>query len=563
MSDAPGRRGKLQAPAPGDRTADRPLTATERLLADIWEQTFGRDRIGPSDDFFDLGGDSLLAAAISARVHAATGVKIDLSRLVEAPLLADMAGEIDRKQAATPIAKELGPVAVPRDKPLALSFHQETMWRSSRTPSQSMMFNMGSVIRLSGELDIEVLRKALGHVMERHEPLRTRFIVAGGVPRQVIDPAAPLTLPLIDLSRSADPEGEARLIFQGERERPFDLTRSPLVRFNLVKLGPGRHALGRASHHLISDAPSWNIFTRDLGAAYGAVAAGEEPSLPPLPFQYADYAVWERQALRPDSHEYSEIIAWWKAQLSRVTSWRARMWLRAFMRARPAPGEGTRSIPLGLDAATTARLGEIARRAAATYYAVRLASLVPVLTTLTGGDAVVIGGIFTSRNRLEFENVFGLFAGTFPLVLSCDPASSFRQLVVQVRDHIVGLQKRTHVPYEVVREEMAAANITMPPHKFRIYMPPLTLKTTGAGLEIRHEESLWTSFGGVLFFFDELREQAGGPAVYFDARIYDEDRMADLVDRLVRFIGLVSREPDAAIGSMIERSGVTRDLRAS
>ena len=544
--------------AAGTRAPCAPTTETERSLVGIWQDAFETDSIGRSDNFFDLGGDSLVAAEICARIHATHGVELNVCAISETPSLTEMAGEIDRKRAAESRPPEAPIVRVPRDGGVPLSYHQQAVWAACRTARQSRRFNLASLIRLNGHLQVDAFHRAIAYVVERHESLRTRFAEVDGAAVQVIEPPKPVELPLIDLTDEPDPEEDVRRLLGQERRQTFDLHAAPPILFKLIRLAPDRHALLRSGHHIISDAPSWNIFVRDLGEAYQAIVNGRDPALPPLPFQYADYSVWHRQALGRNTPGYREAVAWWGKQLLDAADWRNRMWLRRFIRERPvaAPAAGEDGLTWGLDPATSSRLDGLALSEAATYYVVRLAIMTPMVAALTGSDGVVIGGIFTTRHRLEFEGVFGLFSQRLPLILSCDWDASLRQLVRYVRRRIAEVQAHADIPFDLLQSALAEKGIEIPAIHYRIHMPTQSPPLRLGGLELRHDQPGWRSHGGIMFRFDQLREQSGGCATLFDARIYDPSRMPALVDAFVRFAAAVAREPDAPIRAAVAASGL-------
>jgi acyl carrier protein len=323
----------------------RPRTQTEALLADIWAQALQQepDSIGHRDDFFDLGGDSLTAAVVVAKVHGIVGVELKLGMFFDHPVLADLAALIDELARTGPARDPQRLVRVPREDPLPLSFFQERIWSYSQTPKAAAPYTVARSYRLRGPLDAEALRECMTYIARRHEILRTTFAVVEGQPVQVIHPAAPVPLPLLDLGGSTDAERRAADFFKQEASRIFDLARAPLVVFSLVRIRENEHLLLRVSHHIISDGWSWDVYWRELALLYEAKLRRAEPPLPEFePLQYADYAAWQRKILTPGDHSYQATLAWWKDRFSRARGAlpdfvpRRRQLLRLrFARARP------------------------------------------------------------------------------------------------------------------------------------------------------------------------------------------------------------------------------------
>ncbi len=300
----PQRQGGPQGPA-GAGMAERPesylapRTPVEEVLAGIWAEVLGLERVGAADHFFDLGGHSLLATRVMSRLRSAFGVEMPLRDLFEAPTLADLAARVEaaRRTGAEPTAPPLVPV--PREGSLPLSFAQQRLWFIDQLEPGSPLYNMPVALRVEGPLDPGVLALCLGEIVRRHEALRTVFAAPEGSPVQVIQPAAPFVLPLVDLSGLPEPEREAAaLALAGEEAgRPFDLARGPLLRGVLLRLAEEDHVVALTLHHIASDGWSMGILVREVAALYAAFAAGRPSPLPELPVQYADFAVWQRSWL--------------------------------------------------------------------------------------------------------------------------------------------------------------------------------------------------------------------------------------------------------------------------
>src|SRR6185369_6227096 len=213
-----------------------PRTPIEETLAGIWGEVLGLERIGISDRFFDRGGHSLLATRVLSRIREAFGIEIPLRDLFEAPALSDLAARVDSALRAGALSAAPPLVPVPREGPLPLSFAQQRLWFIDRFQPGGALYNMPVALRIEGPLSAEVLSRCLGEVTRRHEALRTVFAMQDGAPVQVVQPAQPFLLPLVDLSRQPDPAGHAGVLAQEEARRPFDLARGPLLRGVLLRL---------------------------------------------------------------------------------------------------------------------------------------------------------------------------------------------------------------------------------------------------------------------------------------------------------------------------------------
>ncbi|MFD8820724.1 condensation domain-containing protein, partial [Streptomyces sp. NPDC059627] len=272
-----------------------PLGATEELLAGIWAQVLGRDRVSAEDNFFELGGHSLLATQVVSRIREVFGSEIPLAALFDHPTVRSLAAVIEQAVPGTALPA-VTPVS--REEPLPLSFGQQRLWFIEQLEPGSVEYNLPSLIPVDGLVDVAALGAALTALVARHEVLRTRLVAGSdGVARQVIDPVGPVPLPVADVSGVADPMTVVRWLVEADAVAPFDLAAGPLIRTCLVRAGLDRSVLVLSLHHVVSDEWSGRILRRDLQTLYRAIRDGGPDPLPPLPVQYADFAVWQRSWL--------------------------------------------------------------------------------------------------------------------------------------------------------------------------------------------------------------------------------------------------------------------------
>ncbi|HWS54555.1 MAG TPA: amino acid adenylation domain-containing protein, partial [Pyrinomonadaceae bacterium] len=295
-------RAALPEPERVSETAELapPRTPVEEILSGIWKDVLRVESVSIHDNFFELGGHSLLATQLVSRVRELFRVEVALRLLFEQPTVAGFAEKIEALLRAADADAPLPPIEpVPRDRPLPLSFAQQRLWFIDQLEGGSAFYNVPAALRLRGDLNVEALERALSEIMRRHEVLRTYFEVTESQTVQVIAEGADVRLPVTDLSRldEASREAEAARLFKAEAEQPFDLTRGPLLRASLLRLGVDEHALLLTMHHIASDAWSLGVLVREAAALYEAFAAGSPSPLAELPVQYADYAAWQRRYL--------------------------------------------------------------------------------------------------------------------------------------------------------------------------------------------------------------------------------------------------------------------------
>jgi amino acid adenylation domain-containing protein/non-ribosomal peptide synthase protein (TIGR01720 family) len=452
-----GKIDRHALPAPAGRPADEAAAAaapqgeTEELLASIWSAVLGRGPNAASDDFFDLGGHSLLAVQLVARVRQVFGVELPLPRVFAAPRLGDQVREIALAAAAG--SPPLRPIPVRRraGEALPVSFAQEGLWFLSRLDPGSASYNLTYSVALEGQLDAAALHAALHALAARHEPLRTTFTAVQGRVCQRIAPAGPIAMPRVDLAAlpAAARQAVVHRLASDEARRPFDLAAGPLLRFTLLGLAPARHLALVSLHHIIADGWSMDILVRDLGACYRAATGAGRAGLPPLPVQYADYAAWQRQVLDP------------AGLAAELASWRTRLAGAPPLLEVPADHPRTAAAaprgayaPVALDRALSGRLRQLGSSAGCTLFMVLLAGWKTLLLRHTGQADLVVGAVLANRQRLEIEELIGLFANTLPLRTDAGGNPSFRQLLDRVRETALHAYAHGEVPFERLVEDL-------------------------------------------------------------------------------------------------------------
>ncbi|HEV2736931.1 MAG TPA: condensation domain-containing protein, partial [Longimicrobiaceae bacterium] len=403
------RRG-LPAPEPAS-AEDRyvaPRTPAEEVLAAIWAETLRLERVGVRDDFFALGGHSLLATRLVSRVGQAFGVELPLRTLFDAPTVAELAREVEGAAGggASPPVAALGRDAGGQGTDLPLSFAQQRLWVVHRMDPVSPAYNLPYALRLRGALDPGVLARALTALVRRHETLRTVFPEHGGVPVQRVLPAGSVPLDVVDLRalpEDARDAGAARLARE-EAARPFDLATGPLLRATVLRLSGTDAVVLFTLHHVVSDGWSQDVLVRDLSELYAAAAEGRAPALPPLPVQYADHAVWQREWL--SGEVLVAQLAWWRERLAGAPHL---LELPTDRPRPPAPSDRAERAALALSAGTTRALRALSRGEGATLFMTLLAAFQAVLARWAGEEDVVVGTPVAGRTRPEVENLIGFF----------------------------------------------------------------------------------------------------------------------------------------------------------
>ncbi|HEX6289380.1 MAG TPA: amino acid adenylation domain-containing protein [Herpetosiphonaceae bacterium] len=442
-----------------------PTNPIEDVLASIWADVLGVERVSIHHNFFELGGHSLLATQVIARVRDALQADVLLRDLFETLTVAGLARRIDaaRQRRRLPIP----PVEpVDRMQPLPLSFGQQRFWFLDRLLPGSPAYSITLGVRLTGRLDRAALQRSLEALVRRHESLRTIFVQQPGKPDdeagalvQVIMPAAEVALPLLDLGATTAEERvrQTESLLAAEAERPFNLSQGPLLRTTLVRHHDEEHVLLLALHHIITDGWSMNILVRELATLYRGFSQQEDaqaaPVLPELPVQYADYAIWQRQWLAegaPGGVLDAE-MAYWKKQLSGTLP----VLQLPLDRPRPAVQSARGSSEtLVLSRALTDALKALSRHEGATLFMTLLTAFDVLLHRYTGQTDLLVGSPIAGRIRPELEGVIGLFLNTLVIRADLMGAPSFSGLLAQVRDTTLAAFDHQALPFERLVEEL-------------------------------------------------------------------------------------------------------------
>ncbi|MGO1072600.1 amino acid adenylation domain-containing protein [Lysobacter sp. CA199] len=456
---AHGKLDRDALPEPGDEALVRPAYEPvqgemETALAALWQTLLAIERIGRDDDFFELGGHSLIAARLLGRLRRRFGVEFPLTVLLTHTRLRTQAQALNESMAQAPAAL---PPILPGERAdtLPLSFAQQRLWFVSQWEGASATYHIPLALRLRGALDAAALRGAFERVFSRHEALRSSFVGIDGVPRirlLAADQAPPIVAH--DLRRSADPQDELSRLIADEIHAPFDLSRGPLIRARLIRIGEDEHVFVLTQHHIVSDGWSMDVLAREFGALYRAFAENRPDPLPALNIQYPDYAIWQARwldeaHLRPQADYWRQALAGAPALLE-LPSDRPRPPQQSFAGA---------MLPLRVDADLTAALERLGRRHGTTLFMTVLAAWSLVLARLSGQDDVVVGAPNAHRDRAEIEPLIGFFVNTAALRIDLSGAPDVADLLARVRGVVLGAQDHQDLPFERVVE------IAQPPRR--------------------------------------------------------------------------------------------------
>jgi amino acid adenylation domain-containing protein len=450
-----GKLDRRRLPRPDGEPAPppshEPHTPTEALLARIFAAVLGREQVGRDDDFFELGGHSLLATQVASRVRAELGRELPLKRIFDSPTVARLAAALDDASPSEAHATTAldTPPATTALRPAPLSFAQRRLWFLDQLEPGSAAYILPLQLRLPVPVDATILERALAEIVRRHGSLRTRFVVEAGEPVQVVAPHLPLPIAVEDLTelapeaRTAELEQRAR----DEAQRPFDLSRGPLLRCRLIRLAPEDHALLLTLHHIITDGWSMTVLVRELDTLYRAFAAGQPSPLPALALQYTDYATQEREVLQGE--RLRQKLDFWTRALAGAPP------LLALPTERPrSSGRRGAAQPIALATELTAALKTLARQERVSLFMLLLAALHTLLARESGQSDVLVGTAVANRERPELESLIGLFVNVIVLRASLADRPPFRELLAQVRETTLAAFAHQDLPFERLVEAL-------------------------------------------------------------------------------------------------------------
>ncbi|MDQ2935944.1 MAG: amino acid adenylation domain-containing protein, partial [Acidobacteriota bacterium] len=342
----------------------------------------------------------------------------------------------------------------PKELPAPLSYYQQGLWVLSQLMPNTSLYHVPKAMRLTGDLGISALKRALDYIVERHEALRTSFASSDGIPVQVVREVLALDMPLLDLSHlpERERETECRRVLAEEARRPFDLENGPLIRAILLRLDQHEHIVLVTTHHIVTDGWSMGIFHRELMALYEAFADGKPSPLPDLQIQYPDYAYWQRQWFQGEVHESQ--LAYWKDQFKtlppvlELPTDHARPSVQAHRAFRGSKRKLTLSKTL------TRQLKELCQKEEATLFMVLLAAYQTLLYRYTGEEDIVVGAPIAGRCLEETEQLIGLFVNALALRGDLSGNPTFRELLRRVKEVALGAYAHQDLPFEMLVKEI-------------------------------------------------------------------------------------------------------------
>ncbi|WP_432082968.1 amino acid adenylation domain-containing protein [Streptomyces sp. WAC 04229] len=546
-----GKTDFAALPDPGtaeQEQGERPRTPQEEILCALFAECLGTGPVSRDADFFALGGHSLLATRVVNRVRSAFGAEIPVRALFEDPTPAGLARHLDGAAHGRPSlhARPDRPVDLP------LSFAQHRLWFLNRMHSDDASYNLPMAVRLRGRLDIPALRSALGDVVARHESLRTVFREAadrtGSPAQRVLSPGE--SRPTLTLTHCT-PERAPQLLSKAAREG-FDLAHDLPLRAELLRTSAEEHTLLLTVHHIAADGWSMGPLAQDLAAAYAARISGRAPEWTPLPVQYADYAVWQRDLLGgPDDPDsvHARQLAHWRDTLADAP---AELALPAD-RPRPDLGSGHGgSVTLPLTRSDGRRLAELARREGASTFMALHAVLAALLDRYGAGEDIVVGSPVAGRTDEALAGLVGFFVNTLTLRVRTEGDPGFRTLLERSREADLAAYAHQDLPFESLVEHLAPPRSLSRHPLFQVMLslnnagrPALDLP--GLHAEVQGVDTAAAKFDLSFNFSEQSGDGELTGELEFARDLFDTATAQGLADSFVTLLRLVVADPDAPL----------------
>ncbi|MFI1018396.1 amino acid adenylation domain-containing protein [Streptomyces sp. NPDC020965] len=545
-----GKTDRAALPAPGTAASGgqlrAPRDAREAVLAELFADVLGVPRVGPDDDFFQLGGHSLLAMRLANRLRATLGAEVALRDVFDHPTPAALAETVLPRGAGR---APLVPRTPAPDERLPLSFAQSRLWFLHRLDGPSATYNLFFALRIGGEpaLDTEAMRLAVGDVVTRHESLRTVYPDTDGLPYQhVLDEETARAA--ADFTVRTVPEADLARAVHTQVTHPVDIITEIPLRVRLLRTETD-HVLCVMLHHIAGDEWSMRPLTEDLRAAYTARVTGTEPDWRPLPVQYADYAVWQRDLLGTEDDPDS-LVARQAAHWRRALAGAPEELALPYDRPRPAEEHHDgQTVTFEIGARTHRALRALSAENGTSVFMAAQAGLAVLLAAHGAGTDLPIGTPVAGRTDAALDDVVGFFVNTLVLRTDLSGRPTFRELLGRVRETDLAAFDHADLPFEQLVEMVAPERTLARNPLFQVMLvfqnvsddeltlPGLTVTPLGADPGTAKLDLMFT-----------LAERPGGGGVNgmltFQTSLFDESTARALADRYTALLTALAAQPD-------------------
>jgi amino acid adenylation domain-containing protein len=536
---------------PSSNHSPSPQAPIQSTLTRIWADLLHRPSISIHDDFFELGGHSLLAMKVVARTVEALGIEFPVRWLFEHRTIAALATRLLEPRPTIASRHQLAPSSAVSHP---LSREQERLWFLDQTLPDPAVYNVPCAVRLEGSLDLDRLERALHAVAQRHHILRSRFVTAEGEPRVEILPEAfpPLRRTEASSLPGDNPDRQLQQWFNAEINPAFPLGEAPLWRCSCLRLGDQQHVLLLVAHHAICDEWSLPLWLADLSKAYAHQDGFDRhPAiLPPLPLQYADYAVWQQQRLaEPDLDRHR---TYWAQHLAGAPP---TVHLPLDHPRPKFPGVRGGRLPIRCSQSVRRPLEQLATHEGTTPFMLLLAAFHATLFHLTGQDDLVVGAPLAHRQRPELESLIGFFVNTVPVRLRITEEATFRDLLRSIRQTMLDAFEHGLVPFDEIVQASRARRVEGQTPLFGtvfvwLSQPATSLQLAGVNATPLQPDPGLTKFD-LTFFLAEGPDGTWSGHAEFNRDLFEPDSVRRLIAAFETLLASIAEQPDAPVGSFL------------
>jgi amino acid adenylation domain-containing protein len=557
---ANGKLDRSALPDPWQLQSGKPLVAPrtdrEEWLAGVWAEVLERRPVGVEDGFFDLGGHSMSAVRIAARIQSAVGVEITAQRIFEAGTVAGLALVIEEELRKGSRIQASLPQAVAGNRPQTLSYAQQRLWFFDQLSPASATFNLVQALHITGPLRLDVLERTCNEIIRRHEVLRTTFPTVRGEAQQHVAPFRSFKLAAVDLSLQPDPRGQAERLIRREEQTPFDLARGPLHRISVYRLVPEEHIVVFSVHHIIFDGWSTSVFLRELSMLYTAFSSGLQSPLPDLPIQYADFAYWESTTIQGERmRKYADF---WRSELRPPLP----VLNLPLDHVRPEmPGFHGAKHDFVLSAGLTEALNKLAQRCGATLFMTLLGVFDSLLHVYTGQTDIVVGTDVANRPGAAAESLIGFFVNQLPLRIDLGGNPEFTEVLGRVRENALRAYAYQEMPFDRLVDALRLQRNSSRAPLFQVKLVLENIpdaKLDLPGLEVN--PLAFTHISAKLDLTLLLRESSGRVGGWFEynSDLFEAATIAAMAENFETLLSVVVERPSIRLDALAGRLGNLR-----
>jgi amino acid adenylation domain-containing protein len=532
-------------------------TQLEQTIINIWQQVLGVDNIRLDDNFFELGGDSLVAVQLLSKLRknidsqVLSSLELSLRQLFKTPTIGELLASIEKSgEQVSDVSQSLTIIPRANKDSAPLSFAQQRVWFLEQLEPNRADYHINQASYLTGSLDINILQKSLDAIVARNEVLRTNFITdTQSNPIQIIGQPRQVELPIFDLPDcpKAEQETAVQNWIKQEQECSFNLSTDLMIRAKLLRITPQNHVLLLITHHIASDGSSEGLLWKQLSTVYEAFINNQPNTLPEMPIQYADFALWQRQWL--SGGELDKQLQYWKQQLAGINP------ILEIPTDYPRPliqtytESGRQS--LRLSPTLSKSIQALGRQQEVTLFMTMLAAFQILLYRYSGQEDIIVGSPSAGRNQPEIEELIGFFINTLVLRGDLSGNPSFKELLAQVRETALGAYGNQYTPFEKLVQELEIKRDLSRNPLFQVWFNMMNFQEEKIELPGLIAEPIFIPESSKFDFSLYVKEQEQGIdlELIYKPNLFAPERMREMLEQFEALLTQIVAEPEKSIHS--------------